>query len=71
LQLVPTDKGENVTIYHAKDEGLWREPLDLQGQLKGTGLIQTYLDLCASGERGREAAEHWRIEKITPILAET
>lgn len=70
LQLVPADKGENVTIYHAKDEGLWRETLDLRHNLKGTGLIQTYLDLLTSGERGREAAEHWRGEKITPLLME-
>ena len=70
LQLVPTDKGENVTIYHAKDDGLWMKTLDLQDNMKGTGLIQTYLDLLASGERGREAAEHWRAEKITPLLTE-
>ena len=70
LQLVPTDKGENVTIYRAKDDGLWMETLDLQDNMKGTGLIQTYLDLLASGERGREAAEHWRAEKITPLLIE-
>jgi len=70
LQLVPTDKGENATIYRAKDDGLWMEPINLQSEIKGTGLIQTYLDLLASGERGREAAEHWRAEKITPILTE-
>lgn len=68
LQLVPTDRGENITIYQAGDDGLWMEPLALQGQMKGTGLIQTYLDLLASGERGQEAAQHWRREKITPLF---
>lgn len=70
LQLVPTDKGENVTIYQAKDDGIWMDAISLQGVIKGTGLIQTYLDLLASGERAREAAAHWRAEKITPILTE-
>ena len=27
--------------------------------------IQTYLDLAAAGERGREAADHLRREKLT------
>ena len=68
LQLVPTDKGENVTIYRSHDDGLWMESIDLPDMKKGTGLIQTYLDLLAAGERGREAAEHWRTEKIAPLL---
>lgn len=69
LQLSPTDKGENVTIYRPSDEGLWRETLALGPKLQGTGPIQTYLDLLSTGERGREAADHWRAEKINPLLA--
>ena len=69
LEIAPTDKGENVTIYKAGDEGLWQETMELAPALQGTGPIQTYLDLLSTGERGREAAEHWRAEKITPLLA--
>ncbi len=69
LQISPTDKGENVTIFRPSDEGLWRETLALGATLQGTGPIQTYLDLLSTGERGREAADHWRAEKITPMLS--
>lgn len=68
LEISPTDKGENVTIFRAADEGLWLETMDLGNQLRGTGPIQTYLDLLPTGERGREAADHWRAEKIKPML---
>lgn len=69
LQISPTDRGENVTIFRPADEGLWRETMDLGTKLRGTGPIQTYLDLLSAGERGREAADHWRAEKIKPMLA--
>ncbi len=69
LDIAPTDKGENVTIFRPSDDGLWQEAMDLPPKLKGTGPIQTYLDLLSTGERGREAAEHWRAERIKPLLA--
>lgn len=69
LEIAPTDKGENVTIFRPSDDGLWQETMDLPPKLKGTGPIQTYLDLLSTGERGREAAEHWRAERIKPLLA--
>jgi hypothetical protein len=68
LEISPTDKGENVTIFRAGDEGVWQETMDLGPKLQGTGPIQTYLDLLSTGERGREAADHWRAEKIKPLL---
>lgn len=68
LDISPTDKGENITIYRPSDEGLWQETMELGPSLQGTGPIQTYLDLLTTGERGREAAEHWRVEKIKPLL---
>jgi hypothetical protein len=68
LQIAPTEKGENVTIYEAADDGLWLETMELGSKIRATGPIQTYLDLLSTGERGREAAEHWRAEKITPML---
>lgn len=68
LQITPTDKGENVTIFKADDDGLWLETMELSSSTRATGPIQTYLDLLSSGERGREAAEHWRAEKINPMF---
>lgn len=68
LQITPTDKGENVTIFKADDDGLWLETMELGSRMRATGPIQTYLDLLSSGERGREAAEHWRAEKINPMF---
>lgn len=68
LEITPTDRGENVTIYRPNDEVLWQETMELGTMLRGTGPIQTYLDLLLTGERGREAAEHWRVEKIKPML---
>jgi hypothetical protein len=69
LNIAPTDKGENVTIFKPTDDGLWQETMNLASKLQGTGPIQTYLDLLSTGERGREAAEHWRAERIKPLLA--
>lgn len=68
LDIAAADKGENVTIYRPSDEGLWMETMKLSHDTKGTGPIQTYLDLLTTGERGREAAEHWRAERIKPLL---
>jgi hypothetical protein len=35
--------------------------------LRCTGLIQTWLDLAAAGERGGEAAQHLFDERIAPL----
>lgn len=71
LQIAPTERGENVSIYQAADDGLWLETMELGSRMRATGPIQTYLDLLSTGERGREAAEHWRAEKINPMLRGT
>lgn len=68
FDLKETDKGENVTIYPFDDVGLMVEAIEIDSTLYGTGTIQTYLDLLETGERGREAAEHWRQERIEPGL---
>lgn len=69
LDIAQTDKGENITVYKTSDAGLWNEAVTLGEHWKATDTFQTYLDLLASGERGREAAEHWRSEEIAPILS--
>jgi hypothetical protein len=64
LQLQRAPTGANVTVFAAADDGLWQERMPLGTGLEGTGPVQTYLDLCAGGERSREAAEHWRAETM-------
>ncbi len=69
LELKPTDKGENVTLFETRDDGIWLLTMEVgSSSIKGTDSIQTYLDLLGTGERGREAAAHWRAEKISPLL---
>ena len=68
LKLEPATKGENVTIDLVNDEGLFLEDLAPKEGLRCTGLIQTYLDLSASGERGSEAADFLREQKIEPVF---
>jgi len=68
FKLAPTDKGENITVFSAPDDGLWTESIDRPQGMKSAGLIQTYLDLWSTGERGREAAEHFRRELMASYL---
>jgi Transcriptional regulator, AbiEi antitoxin, Type IV TA system len=66
LQLEPASKGENVLIERLADDGIFADRIEAAPGLWSTGLIQTYLDLAASGERGGEAAEHLRQTRIEP-----
>lgn len=67
LQLEPVSKGENVIIERPADEGVLVDRDDPVPGIWCTGLAQTYLDLCTSGERGKEAAEHLRQTRIAPL----
>lgn len=60
LQLEPAARGANVEIRVLKDDGFFRDVVEPTLGLFTTSPVQTYLDLAASGERGREAAEHLR-----------
>ena len=67
LKLEPSARGANVTVARPMDDGAFmgrREPV--QG-LWCTGPVQTYLDLSAAGERGREAADHLRKKVLDPL----
>lgn len=64
LQLAPMSKGENVVVSVLKDCGLFIDAVEPALGLVCTGPVQTYLDLSASGERGREAADHLRRERL-------
>lgn len=64
LQLSSASKGENVVITLPKDDGLFRDIIEPAPGIFCTGPVQTYLDLSVAGERGREAADHLRQEKL-------
>lgn len=64
LKLSPTSKGENVIITVLKDDGPFRDVVVPATGIVCASPVQTYLDLAATGERGREAAEHLRQERL-------
>ena len=66
LQLESASKGENFIIERPADVGIFADRIEAAPGLWSTGLIQTYLDLSVSGERGAEAADHLRMMRIEP-----
>ena len=65
LHLERSDQGANVFIYQPEDDMLSLDAIFLKPEpLRGTGLVQTYLDLSSMGERDREAADHLFKEKL-------
>lgn len=65
LKLSSTSKGENVMVTVLKDLGVFRDTVEPAPGVICTSPVQTYLDLAAAGERGREAADHLRQERLT------
>jgi len=65
LKLSSISKGENVLVTVLKDSGLFRDTVEPAPGAICTSPVQTYLDLAIAGERGREAAEHLRHERLT------
>jgi hypothetical protein len=65
LGLSSVSKGENVVVTVPKDDGVFLDVVEPAFNAVCTGPIQTYLDLTAAGERGREAAEHLRKERLS------
>jgi len=64
LKLSSASKGENVTVTLLKDLGVFRDTVEPAPGVTCTSPVQTYLDLAAAGERGREAADHLRQERL-------
>lgn len=64
LNLSSTTRGENVQVTVIDDIGVFRDSVEPAAGIHCTSPVQTYLDLYASGERGREAAEHLRHERL-------
>lgn len=65
LNLAPASKGENVAVTVPKDLGLLTDTVEPAPGVICTSPIQTYLDLSIAGERGAEAAQHLRLEKLS------
>jgi hypothetical protein len=64
LKLMPEPKGANVLVMAPYDEGVFLDSIEPAPGLRTTSPVQTYLDLTASGERGAEAADHLRRERL-------
>ncbi len=64
LKLTSASKGENVAITVTYDEGVFLDAVEPVPGILCTSPVQTYLDLATAGERGVEAAEHLRSEKL-------
>ncbi|WP_438635698.1 hypothetical protein [Methyloversatilis discipulorum] len=65
LKLTPTSKGENVVVIVPKDLGLLSDTVEPAPGAVCTSPVQTYLDLSIAGERGAEAADHLRRERLS------
>jgi hypothetical protein len=69
LRLSPTESGANIFIYEPEDEMMQLDSIALTPEpIRGTGLLQTYLDLSAMGDRDREAADYLLKEKLGRML---
>lgn len=64
LNLSSVSKGQNVIVTLLKDTGLFRDTVEPAPGAVCTSPVQTYLDLAVAGERGAEAADHLRKEKL-------
>ena len=64
LKLSSISKGENVVVTVLKDAGMLSDTEEPAPGAVCTGPVQTYLDLATAGERGREAADHLRRERL-------
>lgn len=64
LKLSTTSKGENVVVTVLDDPGLFRDTVQPAPGVVCTSPVQTYLDLFAAGERGQEAADYLRKERL-------
>jgi hypothetical protein len=65
LKLAPASKGENVIVTVPKDLGLLSDSVEPAPGAICTSPVQTYLDLSIAGERGAEAADYLRQEKLS------
>jgi hypothetical protein len=65
LRAEPSAKGDNLVVTVVDDDGVLRDAIEPRPGVFTTSLAQTYLDLANAGERGREAADHLREERLS------
>ncbi|MTC53851.1 hypothetical protein GKR56_11470 [Providencia alcalifaciens] len=65
LKLNTTSKGANIAVTVTNDAGVFHDAIEPASGIFTTGITQTYLDLYNQGERGQEAAEHLRNQKMS------
>ena len=70
LHLQPVSRGENVVVLEPRDGDVFSSRVKAAPGIWCSGLVQTWLDLCAAGERGGEAADHLLREKLLPAWKE-
>jgi hypothetical protein len=66
LHLEPAARGENVVIEEPQEDDVFLARIEPAPGIWCSGAVQTWLDLSASGERGREAAAHLLSERLLP-----
>lgn len=70
LQLQSVSRGENIVLLEPREDDVFAGRLEAAPGIWCSGLVQTWLDLSAGGERGDEAAEHLLQEKLLPSWKE-
>ncbi|NNG71900.1 hypothetical protein HLI18_18580 [Rhizobium laguerreae] len=65
LKLSPATAGSNVVITVLAEEGPFLDTIAPAPGIVCTSPVQTYLDLAIAGERGAEAADHLRKERLS------
>ncbi|TSE13536.1 hypothetical protein C1D09_003410 [Mesorhizobium intechi] len=65
LRAEPAVKGDNLVVTVLENDGVMRDAIEPHPGIRTTGIVQTYLDLAQAGERGKEAAEHLRTERLS------
>lgn len=71
LHLEPVPLGENVVIEEPREDDVFAGRIEPVQGIWCSGLVQTWLDLSAAGERGREAAEHLLQHKLLSAWKDT
>jgi hypothetical protein len=64
LELNEPAMGENVIVWIPNDWGVFTDSFEVDGVVRATSALQTYLDLSQAGDRGLEAADHLRKAKL-------
>lgn len=60
IDLKPVSKGGNIVVVLPEEDGVLDDAIQVSEGLRATSAVQTYLDLCNSGDRGKEGAQFLR-----------